>query len=275
MDRRYTNDSPRSQREPDPDPFKTRVIHRPNAWWGLGLCIVLAAVMLVLMVLMGKDAFDGFNAILGALAVIAIFLASLWGIGHSFYHLICQFHLVLARNSVQLRNRDGDVLGQIPYRNVASLEILVRRKQGPGPGSEVLQIILHDPDDRTTWWKGWQEGDEVIELPNHYLEPIRDIRDWIGERVALIEEGVDPAATAVEQDDPEDTDFAADERITGAAGRRRAAVPEARRSRSPDDEDEPRGLRAGRPGMPPWGWALIAGGVVMLLVLVVVVVIVA
>jgi hypothetical protein len=152
-----------------------------------GVGLVVGATLLLLGPLLW-----GLTAVFLALPALLVGGVLLWG---HFLFKGRKSRLVLDEEGLSLERGEGDVIGHIPYSNIASAEITKRFRGGgddfyhyrddfyhgrSGPGAEwlVLEIVLikyNCPD--TFWPKMESEGRSDIELPDEYTRPLSFIRE--------------------------------------------------------------------------------------------------
>jgi hypothetical protein len=145
-------------------------------------CFVFSFFFLLIGAL-SRDILKGFlcgggTFLFGLLAGAALFFAGNLG----------KRRLVLERKALLLQTGSDNVIGQIPYDNIASL-VTAERIEWDRRGREirryqVLELNLLRDDDDDTWWTEVDRGDSCnYEIRPRYRLPLSRIRRLILDRV--------------------------------------------------------------------------------------------
>jgi hypothetical protein len=183
----------RKKKKPKPERDRGKPVYIPHRAGGLAAVLVGAVVGLVVgakLLLLGPLVM-GLSAVFLALLPLLVGGCLLWGY---FLYRGRKSRLILDAEGLTLERGEGDVLGHIPYANIASAEV-TRRFQGGGddffrgrsdPVAEwsVLEIVLIKytcPD--TFWPKMESEGRSDIDIKDEYTRDLSFIRGKILEGV--------------------------------------------------------------------------------------------
>jgi hypothetical protein len=160
---------------------------RPSVIIGLFVSAALVSGFGLLMTLAAECGGSGgfFAALMGLLILVLGLLTGASGL----WYAITRPRLVLEDDVLQL-HFGSKVAGQVPYRNIAGVELVDRIDEDDDPSDRsavrfMLEISLMNRKDKETWWQS-RRGRQgpVIEVPDEFGRPLSWARSRILDRVA-------------------------------------------------------------------------------------------
>ncbi len=157
-------------------------------FWCLGTAIFFGLISVLCIHGMMKQGPRGLTGPLLLLITASMTVVSMAG---CVYYGVNKPRLILDAQHLRLRHRTRAVVGQIPYRNIASLEIredIDEWTDQYGHHSRkwyFLEIVLINRKDPETWWTKFERNREFdVEIPDEFQRSISWIRNRLLERMA-------------------------------------------------------------------------------------------